>query len=257
MTDDTFEQWLESSVENAEDEKRKQTLNKKTVINLSHPQVGDVFTFLPNEFWEIVHILPLNYGYHVNQAIILLRSSKDTLLYSVPHRKNGNLERRALQPLPQKFIYYLRTPIEPVPDMMMEIQMIVGLIDAPSEVSWSGKYDGWSIDFQISNQSLMDNDIIKRIQWAIGLHGGLYRGPFLIVRYDEDRYNKTRKQIMNLLVHFPLLDATPEPDATLLEDMPSLIKTLEINPLDIEASVRTLLQYFDADDLVKVIREFS
>lgn len=256
MTDDTFEKWLESSVENAEEEKRKQALNQKTVINLSRPQVGDVFTFLPNEFWEIVHILPLNTDYQVNQAIILLRSSKDTLLYSVPHRKNGNLERCTLQSLPQAFIHNLFTLTESDSDMT-EIQMIVRLSDVPTEVSWSEKYDGWSIDFQTSDQSLMDNDIIKRIQWAIGLYGGLYRGPFLIVRYDKDRYRKTRNQIMNLLVHFPLLDANPEPDATLLEDMSSLVRTVEINPLDIEASVITLLQYFAAADLIKVIRKFS
>ncbi len=250
MTDNMFDQWIASLAHDAYADKQQLALEQNTVINLSNPQVGDVFTFLPNEFWEVARVLPLHGELIVNKTILLLRNTTDNSLYSVPQRLTGNLERRTLNHVPQTFIRYLRSDIQLNTDNIAELAYLSEFADVDIQITWSEKHGGWSIDFEALEQPLSEDNRVARLQWAVRLMGGIYRGPFLFVRYDDDT---ARMQSMNMFVTFDVLDTSAEPDATLLDHLPPKIQPVEIDPTDINATAKTLLRHFDLDELVEVL----
>jgi|GEM_PF-3016134 len=256
-TDNMFDQWITSVIQNTDTEDIQRALEQKTVINLSNPQVGDVFTFLPNEFWEVVQVIPLDGKCVVNRAILLLRNTRDNHLYSVPQRLTGNLERRTLQVVPQTFIRYLRSGIQPTENEIAELQYVIALADTPVSVQWSEKHGGWSLDFEAMEQPLSEDNRVARLKWAVGVMGGVFRGPFLFVRYDDETQDKSRMQSMNLFVTFDVLDATLESDATLLEHLPPQVQPVEIDPTNIEETAKILSRHFAVDELIESLRRLE
>jgi len=257
MTDNPFDQWIASIAQNADSDQLQHEMIQRTVINLSNPQVGDVFTFMPNEFWEVARVMPLHGDLMVNRAVLLLRNTADDYLYSVPQRLNGNLERRTLQIVPQAFIRYLRFGIDPTSHDPAELHYIIALADVPAYVEWSSKHQGWTMDFEASTDPSADDDRVARLQWAVGVMGGLARGPFMFVRYEEAQQSKSRTQSMNLFVTLDVLDVTAEPDATLLEHVPPQTDTVVIDPTDLQGTAKTLVEHFDVDELMEVLRRLG
>lgn len=254
MIDNVFDQWIASLAQDDEAQKQQLELEQTTVINLSNPHVGDVFTFLSNEFWEVVRVIHLHGNLAVNKAILFLRNTSDNNLYSVPQRLNGNLERRTLKVVPKTFVSYLRSTITPTDTTVAELDYILNIANVTAKTTWTEKHGGWSLDFEALEQPLSQDNRVTRLQWAVELMGGVYRGPFLFVRYDD---NTSRMQSMNLFVSFDMLDASPAPDTTLLDHLPPQVHPVEIDPTDLNSTAKTLLRHFDADELIETLSKLK
>lgn len=254
--DNMFDQWFESIADQTANDQTHHELEQTTVINLSNPQVGDVFTLLPNEFWEIVRIMPLAGDVWFNRAILLLKNAVDDHFYTLPQRLNGNLERRTLRAVPHQFLRYLKSDIDLNPDFISELQYMMAFADTSADFNWSEKHGGWSTDVD-TGQSLRHESRLAQIQWAIEVQGAGYRGPFLFVQYTPDDKNRERYQSTNYFIYFNTIPITPQPDITRLDHLPRQIQPVTIDPSDLHKTARILSKHFNLKDLIKALHNLQ
>lgn len=249
----TWEQWAEKVI--AEKDARKQRREQKanTVINLTNPKAGDMFSFLPDEHWIIEFVILLVGKPVINRALLFLKKTRGTSLYCVPQRINGNLERSTLRSIPEDYLGTLQNINQIDPDIPPEPQMIAHMAGFPELIrpSWVSDVESWEFDRIGETREPVDG-LFEQFKWSVRVQG---LKPFPWQWVDTDDNGQKHTVGFEMGIRYEPFEAFPEPDTTLLDHIPPKARIIKINPDNLHATANTLKKYFDVDELIDVLKQ--
>lgn len=264
---------------------------QNTIVHLTNPTPGTIFTLFEDEAWQIKHYVQYNGDVKYNRGIVVVGKPGGTRLYTIPHRVNGNVEQRTLQLLPVQYLsriavipkasslptdiailsHYSQFLDEPTPEITLlsddRYELITSYIDyveqrdesmwrryaLPSVVKWALGCMGATL-FK-PHYAFVD---IETIDTYLEIVDRISPNPFSTEEPKEPReeVNPNPQIYYGQVVEFGVqpLEMEAEPDATILTELPTKPRRASIYPNDLERSMKTVLRYFDANEVVDMIK---